>query len=148
MIKLFLILIFSIIIISKTGWDLPICNIETATLAITPRIFAEQTIDGQNQPVLVTRILHNKAGIFAQEAGRCYFNTLDPNFIASSTTLLGLIFWLYFVYRILIGRIWHLTAIFLLLPVLPFFNLASLIVVYTNKLFAIIGLIFLLVKSK
>jgi len=144
--KVVLIIIFSIFILTASKAGLPICSLQTAKQALPPRIFAEITIDGRNQPVLLTRFLHNKAGIFASEFARCYFNTLDPNFITDSVSLPGLIFWLYFIYRLLIFRKWFVLGIIVLLPILPFLNFSISINVFTYKIFAIIGLFFLISK--
>lgn len=148
--KKFLILaVFFFYIISlKNDFSLPICNLATAKQAIPPRIFAEQTIDGPQQPPLVTRFLHNKLGIFASEFSRCYFNALDPNFIHRSVGIPGLFFWTYFIYQIAIKKLWPGIFVFLILPVLPFFNLPLMIIVYINKIFAIIGLSFLIKRLR
>ncbi len=133
-------------IISKSGWDLPKCNLTTATQALPPRIFFEQTIDGP-QPVLLTRFLHNKIGIFLSESGRCYLNVIDPIFVFDSVGILGLIAWLYFVYRITLNKQWFLIFLFLGMPLFPFFNLLATAIAYGHKIFAIIGLTFLFLKS-
>ena len=147
--KFFLIGVFLLYIISSgSDYLLPTCNLATAKQAIAPRIFAEQTIDGSRQPPLVTRFLHNKLGIFASEFGRCYFNALDPNFIYRSVGTLGLFFWTYFVYQIAIKNLWPGALVFLILPLLPFFSLPVIITVYINKIFAIIGLAFLIQRLR
>lgn len=148
--KKFLILaVFFFYIISlKNDFSLPICNLATAKQAIAPRIFTEQTIDGPGQPPLVTRFLHNKLGIFASEFGRCYFNALDPNFIYRSVGIAGLFFWTYFIYQIAIKKLWPGIFAFLILPLLPFFSLPVIITVYINKIFAIIGLSFLIKRLR
>lgn len=142
MTKVIFIIIFVVLISLKTGGELPICNFKTATQALAPRIFAEQTVDGHDQPVLVTRFLHNKVGIFANEFSRCYFNVLDPNFVYHSVGLIGIIFWLYFSYQIIVKKRWLMLSMFLVVPVLPFLRFPPQIVVYWHKLFAIIGLVF------
>ena len=132
--------IFSTIILLKTGWDLPDCNFKSAQNAVKPLIFAETTIDGKDQPVLITRFLHNKIGIFTHETSRCYFNVLDFNFVKDSTTLLGLFFWLYFIYQIIIRKLWLLGAAFLLIPMVPFLDFSSTLTATSHKVFAIMGL--------
>lgn len=145
--KYIVLLIISVLIFNlKTTWDPTPCNIKTAKQAIAPRIFAEQTIDGKNQPIIFTRFVHNKIGVFLSEFARCYFLALDPNFI-QKTTGIGIIFWLYFVYFILIQKLYIALLIFLSIPLLPFFQLPLVIVSYAHKIFAIIGLIFLTFKK-
>ena len=146
--RLVLILIFSLTILLSQGWSLPICNIQTATQALPPRIFFEQTIDGSSQPILLTRFLHNKLGIFSSEIARCYFNVLDPNFILKTVGLIGFITLLYFLYKIILNKNYVLLILFLVLPISPIFGISPLIVVYPYKLFAIIGLLLLLRKTK
>ena len=148
MIKYIFFILISVVIITTNGnWELPICNIQTAKQAIAPRIFAEQTVDGRDQPIIFTRFIHNKFGIFGSEFTRCYFFSLDPNFIYHSTGI-GVIFWLYFLYMILTKKLYIPLAVFLIVPALPFFNLPVVIVAYSHKIFAIIGLLFLLSRKK
>ena len=117
------------------------CDITTAKLALPPRIFAETTIDGPDQPVIVTRFFHNKATILGSELARCYFNFFDPNFIAASVSLPGLLPWLYFAYRIaIVTPKYPLFATLLLIPALPIF-ITFPQVAYIHKVFAIIGLV-------
>ncbi|MBI3282574.1 hypothetical protein HYZ70_00685 [Candidatus Curtissbacteria bacterium] len=117
------------------------CDIVTARLALPVRIFAETTIDGRDQPVAVTRFFHNKVTIITNELARCYLNFFDPNLIAQSASLPGLLPWLYFAYRvaILTPRYPQLAAL-LLIPVLPIMTSFPQ-VAYFHKLFAIIGLV-------
>lgn len=117
------------------------CDIITAKLALPVRIFAETTIDGPNQPPLVTRFFHNKVTILGNELARCYFNFFDPNFIAQSASLPGLLPWLYFAYRLaaIIPKYPPVAAI-LLIPVVPILGQFAQ-VAYFHKVFAIIGLV-------
>lgn len=147
-IRLILILIFSLVILTANSASLAICNLETAKQAIAPRIFSEITIDGANQPVLITRFLHNKLGIFSHELARCYFATIDPNFILKSTSVIGLVTWSYFAYRIFARRVYLMLAIFVFMPIVPFINLPTLAIVFAHKIFAIIGLVFLVKKFR
>lgn len=142
--KIFVILIISFIILIQKGWSLPVCNLKTALQNLPPRIFAEQTIDGPDQPVLLTRFFHNKAVIFTQEFTRCYFYSLDPNFIYKSVGFIGIVAWLNFVYQIASSKKIFLLIFFLVIPILPFIYLSSDYVAYSHKVFAIIGLTFLL----
>lgn len=148
MIKIIILaIITSAILATKGNLDLPICNFTTAKQAIAPRIFAEQTIDGSSQPIVMTRFLHNKFGILGSEFTRCYFYSFDPNFIYHSTGI-GIIFWLYFFYASAIKKLIIPLSFFLIIPALPFFGLPIVIVSYTHKIFAIIGLAFYLYKKK
>lgn len=101
--------------------NLAICNLQTINQAIPPRIFAEQTIDGPTQAVLLTRFLHNKVGIFLNEMTRCYFNLLDPNFIVQITGILGLVLILVAIYR-LIKIKQFLLLTFFIYPLLSIFT--------------------------
>ena len=141
-------ILISLVILFKTGWQLPLCNFKTAKQALVPRIFAETTIDGPNQPVLLTRFLHNKLGIFINESARCYFNVLDLNFVESSTTLIGLLFWLYFIYQITIRKYWVLIVVFLITPIVSYLTVLSALAAIVHKIFAIIGLAWYLKISK
>lgn len=147
--KIFLLIIFSItIILAKANTGLPVCNLDTAKQAIPPRIFAEQTIDGRDQSVLLTRFLHNKIGIYASEFNRCYFGVFDLNFIYHTVGIVGIITWLYFVYQIIQKKFYFLLFILLALPLLPFLKFSLLPIFAAYKLFAIIGLAFLVSKLK
>lgn len=148
MIKTLILIAASVLIIAKNGLlSTPICNLKTAKQAIEPRIFAEQTIDGPKQPIILTRFLHNKFGIFGSEFTRCYFFSLDPNFVYQSTSI-GIIFWLYFAYTVLTRKMIILLLPLLIVPAVPFFGLPILFVSYAHKIFAIIGLYFWLFKKK
>lgn len=137
-------LVSIVILILVISADIPNrdrCDIITAKIALPVRIFAETTIDGPDQPPPVTRFFHNKVTILGSELARCYFNFFDPNFIAQSASLPGLIPWLYFAYRVAIyipryPIIWLLFVI----PTLPILS-PSLQVAYFHKVFAIIGLV-------
>lgn len=142
-----LIILAALIIVKSPQQELPLCNIATAKQAFAPRIFAETTIDGKEQPVYVTRFLHNKIGIYASEISRCYFNSLDLNFINNSTGAVGLLSLLFFVYKITVKKYYSILAIFLVLPTLPFFGMPFFILIFFYKIFAIIGLVFLLQKK-
>lgn len=146
--RVVLLFILSLIILLKSEWQVPICNLSTAKNAIGPRIFAEQTIDGQDQHVLITRTLHNKAGIFLSEFGRCYFNFINPNFIYKSTGIFGIAAWFYFVYRIIKKFVWPQVAIMAIIPALPFFYFPMILITFTHKLFAIIGLVILVLQDE
>ena len=138
----------TLIILLKSPWQSPICNFATAKNAIAPRIFAEQTIDGPDQNVLITRILHNKAGIFLSEFGRCYFNVIDPSFIYQSTGIFGVAASFYLMYRIIKKLAWPQIAIITIIPALLFFYTPMALIAFTHKLFAIIGLVFLILQEE
>lgn len=141
MIKIVFLIAASVIIILAKPADFPVCSYKTAIQAIPPRIFAEITIDGPGQPVLITRILHNKAGIFLSETSRCYLNAFDPNFIAASTNFVGLFTFLYFIYRVTITKNWQAALVFLLLPIIPIIADEPALIGTFHKIFAIIGII-------
>lgn len=145
--KIFLLLFFALFLFTKATPQLPPCNFRTAAQAIPPRIFAETTIDGRDQHVLLTRFLHNKLGIYLSEFSRCYFASLDPNFIIKSVGLIGLVSWLYFFYKILIKKSYVLIIIFLLIPFLPFLTVPIIIVAFIYKLFAIMGFAYFIIKK-
>ena len=137
--NIILIFLISYFIIAKPISKLELCNLDTAKLAIPPRIHFEQTIDGPTQRTLITRLLHNKVGIFMSEFGRCYFAVLDFNFIFSATGVIGLVFWLYFVYATIDRKKWYLAFLLLVLPIIPFLNLYQFLPPYIHKVFAIMG---------
>lgn len=148
--KKILVLVFAAIIIAKSPTqELPICNLQIVKLAFTPIIFEQTTIDGLAQPVLLTRFLHNKVGIYSSEIARCYLAALDPNFINNSTSIVGLLSLLFFLYKAA-SKIYSqksfayapLLAIFLISPLLPFFSAPTTVLIITYKIFAIIGLLF------
>lgn len=158
MIKIILAIIAALFIITRGNAVLSQCDIQTARQAIPIRIFAEQTIDGKNQPILVTRFLHNKAGIFASEFGHCYFSLLDPNFLNQSLGLVGLLALAYMIYYNIYNvffrkgkQSYHfsflLLMLFMIFPALPFFRFPPTIVIFAYKIFAIIGLV-QLVRNK
>ncbi len=146
--KALLIIISAVIILAAKATALPPCNTDTAKQALPPRIFAEQTIDGSGQNILVTRFFHNKLGILSSEFSRCYFNVLDFNFLIKALSVIGLIGYLSFVYHILVNKKYYLIAIFILLPIIPFLKLPFAISLIVYKIFAIIGLLFLIRKIK
>lgn len=145
--KYVIVILFAIFLLSKAFSPLPICNSMTAKQALPPRIFAETTIDGRDQSIIITRFLHNKVGILLSEFGRCYLNVFDPNFIVSTVGFVGLLMWLYFVFKILEEkRLWVIVLV-LIVPIIPFISLPTQIAAYFYKIFAMIGLLFFL-KNK
>jgi len=145
--KLLLISIFVFFILIKPIPKLDPCNIQTAKQAIPPRIHFEQTIDGSRQRAIITRILHNKVGIFTSEVGKCYFYVFDPVLIFKSAGTMGFIFWVYGGYQIIVRKRWLFIWLLIILPIFPFFNFFTNQVPYIHKIFAIMGLIFWLRKS-
>lgn len=148
MIKFLIFIILTIPIIYQKTASLPVCNLDTAKLAIAPRIFAEQTIDGKDQPIFITRFLHNKIGIYGSEFGRCYTSALDLNFINHSLTPIGIIALLYFIFKVFVSKRFLLIFPIILVPLAPAFNIPVSIIVSVYKLFAIIGLAIFVSKSK
>lgn len=141
--KKILVLVFAAIIIAKSPTqELPICNLQTVKLAFAPVIFEQTTIDGSAQPVLLTRFLHNKVGIYSSAIARCYLAALDPNFINNSTSIVGLLSLLFFLYKAASKIYYPLLTIFLISPLLSFFNAPTIVLIIIYKIFAIIGLLF------
>jgi hypothetical protein len=145
--KLLIFSVISAIIISKSYSPLPFCNLDTAKLAIEPRIFQETTIDGPKQNVILTRFLHNKLGIYGSELSRCYFNSLDPNFISKNLSLIGLVSILFLLYRLQSQKNFAAIFAFLFLPLLPILGFPYQVTVLFFKIFAIIGVGFILRNS-
>lgn len=137
-------LVISFFILKSGGGNLPFCNIEIIKNSLPPLIFANQTVDGQSQSILTTRFFHNKLGIMSSQFSQCYFNALDLYYIFSSLTIFGLFTFIYFIYKILISKKTYLILPVLVLPALPVFGLGTAIMVFMYKIFAIIGLAFLL----
>ena len=123
------------------------CNLSTVNQVIPPRIFAETTVDGQNQPILLTRFLHNKPGVFLWESSKCYFAFFEPNFIYQSVGFLGMISWFYLLYHLIKNNKWQPLLLLLALPLLPFLEILSTFSAYAHKVFAIIA-IAVFVKNK
>lgn len=144
-----LILLLSVSLIwSKPQALSPVCNIDTAKQAVPPRLFAEITLDSNTQSTLVTRFLHNKAGIFLSEFQRCYFQSLDLNYLNEILGVLGILGYLYFIYRSFISKRITLIMLILMLPAVPFFNQPQVIIVVFDKLFASVGIITFMYFSK
>lgn len=137
------VLIFLLIVFTSTFTQID-CNIKTAKQALPPRIFYEQTIDGPNQPVVLTRFIHNKIGIFGSEFGKCYLENFGLDFVYKNIGLLGLIFWLFFVYKVMSRPKYPALFCLLVLPLFSFFGLSGYILFYSYMLFAIIGLVLVL----
>lgn len=145
--KKILFIVISLIIFIHHGSVLPVCNNFTANQAIPPRIFFETTMDGSTQNTYLTRFYHNKLGIYLSEFSRCYSNVFDPNFVYDSLGLVGLIAYFAAIYYIIVKKIWILITLALLLPLLPFLNAPVYLIIVADKIFAIIGLSFLLLRK-
>lgn len=135
--KIFLVLIIFIVFGQST--QTVNCNLSTIKQALAPRIFAEQTIDGRQQQPLITRFLHNKAGIIGQETGKCYSSYIDPNFLIKNINIFGFLSLLYFIYYFIYHNL-KIVILFALLPLFAIYNLPIIVIVNIYKLFAIIGL--------
>ena len=146
--KIIILLLIAITIVFKQAPKSQACDVYAAKRAIPPRIFYEQTIDGNNQPVLITRFLHNKIGIFASEVVKCYFNVIAPNAMYQSAGIFGLILEIYLIYTIIVWKKWYVSAILLVLPFAPFFNIFENLVIYAHKLLALSGLVLLAKRRK
>ncbi len=140
--KIFLVFIIAVFWILKPVPSIDDCNIRTIKQALPPIIWFEQKIDGGSQSVLLTRFLHNKVGIGGSQFAKCYFNSLDPQIAYKSVGLLGLAFWLFFIYYISSRKIWPLILIFLLVPIFPvIFDRAQAIAIF-YKIFAMLGALY------
>lgn len=146
LIKIFIVSLTFVLIVFTTGKNYPTCSLNAAKQSIVPTIFFEQAIDDV-QNVYLTRILHNKVGILAHESSLCYFSILNPIFIYKSTSILGLLFWIYCIYKAIINRRIILLSATLVLPIIYFFGFLPLAPVILNKLIALEGLR-LFVKEK
>lgn len=134
-------ILVAILIITKTAPSPDRCDRITAAGAVPVRIFAETTIDGRDQVILVTRFFHNKLGIYTSEFARCYFGNLDLNFIKNSTSIFGLFAIMFFVFRAITRKYYALLAVFLASAILPFLTASTTILIAIYKIFAIIGLL-------
>lgn len=140
--KIFLVFIILVFWILKPLPAIENCNIKTIKQVMPPVIWFEQTIDGHDQSIWITRFLHNKVGIFGSQFAKCYSNSIDLQIAYKSVGLLGLVFWLYFIYHISSKKNWPLILIFLLVPLIPpLFDKGQSIAIF-YKIFAIIGLLF------
>lgn len=146
--KTIFIFLIAFFIILKSGIGIQECNIRTSLQIIPPKIWYEQAIDGASQNRLLTRSLHNKAGIFINEASGCYLNFLSPGFIYQATGFFGVFFWIYFAYRAVLKNQRMIILILLMLPLIPvasanapvyFFGVGLVAILY--KLIAFFGLI-------
>lgn len=135
---IFLLVVTTIIFKQAPKWQ--VCDIYAAQRAVTPRIFFEKTIDGKNQPVYITRFFHNKIGIFVSEVAKCYFRAIEPNTIYLSSGFFGLIFEIYFLYKLASWKKWFALSIFLILPFFPFFNILENQFTHIHKILALAGL--------
>lgn len=120
------------------------CNINTAKQALAPRIFYEQTIDGQYQSVLVTRFFHNKLGILVNEFTGCYFKVINLNFVYISTGLIGLFFWIYALYKLIEAKKIFVLVSLLFVPILSFTNFFPAMVIIAHRTLTIVGALFFL----
>lgn len=143
--KYLIAVLISILIVSKNFPSSDRCDLGIARNALPPRIFAETTIDGSDQPPVVTRFFHNKATILLNELARCYFNFFDLNFVANSTALVGLLPWLYFFYKSSSRP--FIMIPFLAFPLLPIFSEILVPIAYIHKIFAIIGLVYFVKRT-
>ncbi len=142
-----LLILTAIFIIAAKPFILPQCNLTTINQAIEVQIFAQQTIDGRNQPVLITRFLHNKAGIYASETAKCYFSVLDLSFLSKNLSLIGLVSFLYLSFLLAKKGNMFYTLMFLLIPILPIFKIPETVVIYTYKGLTSIGVILFALKN-
>ena len=145
--KITIAILISAIILLRSIPTLAECNLRTVNQVIPPRIFAETTVDGKDQAILLTRFLHNKPGIFLWEFSKCYLAFFEPNFIYQSVGLLGMISWFYLLFSLIKNNKWQPLLLLLALPILPFLGIFSTFSAYLHKVFAIIA-IAVFIKSK
>lgn len=122
------------------------CNVDTAFLALPPRIFAETTTDGNTQNTKLTRFFHNKIGILASEFGRCYFNLIDPYFLYQTLGPIGLFGWLYLGYYLISRKRWNLLLVLSIFPILSIIHFVLTFMMVGHKTIATVGL-FVFLKS-
>lgn len=146
--KIFLIFVITFSIVLKSGGEIKECNIRTSLQAIPPKIWYEQAIDGPSQNRLLTRALHNKAGLFLNEVSNCYLQIASPRFIYQATGIFGAFFWFYFAYRSIVQNNKMLILILLTLPLIsvasvnaPTYFVNTNLVANIYKLIAYVGLI-------
>ena len=138
--KIILLVVIFLVVVKKPSAT-EACNIDTARLALPPRIFYESRIAGNKQSVLVTRFFHNKAGILLSEFGKCYALALDPNYLNNSLNFLGLLGWFYGLFVLVRLKQYPALVVLSLLPVIAFFNVNLPLVLIGNKLIASFGLL-------
>ena len=146
--KIIFIFLIAFFIIIKSEVAIQECNIRTSTQIIPPKIWYEQAIDGSSQNRLLTRFLHNKAGIFTNALSGCYLDFVSPVFIYQSVGFLGVFFWFYFAYQAAVRNQRMIILILLMLPLIPvasvnaqvyFFGTGFVSIIF--KLIAFLGLI-------
>ena len=144
--KIIALIALSLLIILLPKLSFIKCDIDTASLAIPPRIWSQQALDSRMQPTIITRFLHNKPGIFFSELSRCYFNFFDPSLIFHSVGLRGVFFWIFFMTNISFSKKWPIILIVLMVPILSFFKLLQFPLQFFNKIYAFLGLWLFLFK--
>ena len=143
---LFLIIVVAIAI--KVPSEQERCNVDTAFQALPPRIFFESKIDGPQQNVKVTRFFHNKAGVLLSELGRCYFNAIEPTYLLNSTTVFGLLCWIWALYYLVERKRFFVILLITAVPLLAFFKLNFPIIPIANKALAAFGALTLMYKNE
>lgn len=123
------------------------CDLKSVFQAIPPVVWYEQTIDGIDQPPIVTRFFHNKANIFTSQLFKCYASKLDPLEVFKVIGLLGFMFWLYFVWKIILKKMWLWTSLFLTIPMLLITTNNTQLMHYPYIFFAIVGAAFAVFES-
>lgn len=139
-------IIFLILVVLKPLQKPGFCNIDTAFLALKPRIFAETTADGIGQNPIMTRFFHNKVGILSSEFARCYFNLIDPYYLYQTLGLIGFFSWLYLGYFLISRKLWPQLLMLLLFPVLSIIHFVPTFLMIGHKSISAIGL-FIFLKS-
>ena len=124
------------------------CNLDTAKMATDVRVWEQVSFDGNMQNVLVTRFLHNKPGIFLSEFSKCYFRVYDFNMIVDLVSIVGLSFWLYFIYKIFTTGNHLLVIAFILIPVLPFLKSYPSLIPFIHKMIALGGGFYWIIGKK
>ena len=138
--KLIFAVVLVFLIFSKRDFVLPDCRRQNASLAIAPRIHYEQSIDGKNQPIEITRFFHNKIGVFGNELANCYFDVLSPVLMFQITGIFGLLSILFLLYFLANNKNYLGLSIIFLIPFLYFLNFYQTLLPFIYKGIAFFGL--------
>ncbi len=134
------------IFLNKGSWVYETCNSDIAKLAVPPVIWYEQAIDGSAQSHMITRMLHNKPGIFMNQFGKCYFQNIEPYTLYKTIGFIGMIAVFYLFYKSIDKKNYLLLTLLAVVPILPFFGLPTISQILLYKLISFLGL-FLFIKN-
>lgn len=136
------------VVLYRSEWIHDRCDYQVAQQAVKPILWFEQTMDGSAQHHLITRFLHNKAGVFLSQSARCYFQSLEPYLIYKITGIAGLFAFLYLIYKIIDHKKYVFLLIIAMIPFITFFKLPAIIQISAYKISALLGIYLLLKKHK